>query len=267
MANEVSFGAQLKESWGQIRRNRALLSFMVILMLISIALMIPVVVMTVIQIRAAGGPPQQPSISMILCSSLITILLFPVFIGYMREFFHPAPASFSRPFLTGFARFRQVLYLLPLYILSSVVWFVYAALPPQLTMLLWLPYMAFLFAYGIYWQCLVIAAAIGEDSQPCGELYANGWAAFRYGWWRLLVVNLILAAGYLVFLIPVILLAVMVTLGIPAIVPIIIGLIWVCVGIVATIYLTTFQLACAARFYRDAFGMPDPDEPPRQIWA
>lgn len=36
MANQVAFGAQLTESWKQIRRNRKLPNFMVILILIGL---------------------------------------------------------------------------------------------------------------------------------------------------------------------------------------------------------------------------------------
>ena len=40
-------------------------------------------------------------------------------------------------------------------------------------------------------------------------------------------------------------------------------IIWICVSIVVSVYIYTYMMACSARFFRDALGMPsDPDEQP-----
>lgn len=194
MANQVAFGAQLTESWKQIRRNRKLPNFMVILILIGLVFMVPCLVWGLVEARAhsgGGAPPRPPAVFM-LYNGLLGLLYQPLIIGYFREFFCPSPASYSRPFRTGFARWRQVLCLLPLYVLYSIIWVVYSLLPPLLQLLFWLPFMVLMLAFGIYWQFLLSAAAAGEPDQPFSELYSRGGRAFCYGWWRMLVVFLIL---------------------------------------------------------------------------
>ena len=123
--------------------------------------------------------------------------------------------------------------------------------------------MVLMLAFGIYWQFLLSAAAAGEPDQPFSELYSRGGRAFCYGWWRMLVVFLILIGVSLVFGIPLILLALMFAFGVPPIVPLILIIIWICVSIVVSVYIYTYMMACSARFFRDALGMPsDPDEQP-----
>ena len=265
MANQVAFGAQLTESWKQIRRNRKLPNFMVILILIGLVFMVPCLVWGLVEARAhsgGGAPPRPPAVFM-LYNGLLGLLYQPLIIGYFREFFCPSPASYSRPFRTGFARWRQVLCLLPLYVLYSIIWVVYSLLPPLLQLLFWLPFMVLMLAFGIYWQFLLTAAAAGEPDQPFSELYSRGGRAFCYGWWRMLVVFLILIGVSLVFGIPLILLTLMFAFGVPPIVPLILIIIWICVSIVVSVYIYTYMMACSARFFRDALGMPsDPDEQP-----
>ena len=110
---------------------------------------------------------------------------------------------------------------------------------------------------------MLSAAAAGEPDQPFSALYSRGGRAFCYGWWRMLVVFLILIGVSLVFGIPLILLALMFAFGVPPIVPLILIIIWICVSIVVSVYIYTYMMACSARFFRDALGMPsDPDEQP-----
>ena len=66
MANQVAFGAQLTESWKQIRRNRKLPNFMVILILIGLVFMVPCLVWGLVEARAhsgGGAPPRPPAVS------------------------------------------------------------------------------------------------------------------------------------------------------------------------------------------------------------
>ena len=62
MANQGAFGAQLTESWKQIRRNRKLPNFMVILILIGLVFLVPCLVWGLVEARAhsgGGAPPRR----------------------------------------------------------------------------------------------------------------------------------------------------------------------------------------------------------------
>ncbi len=259
MANSSTIGAQFLESYRQIRANKKLPNFLVIVVGIMLVLSLPNILLMIAETRhsIASGEPAQQNLAILILSSLSGLLITPVFIGYFREFLYPAPASFRRPFRAGFARLRQFVWVLPFGILQMLVMIIFQNLPPLLMVLAILPYYLLCFVLGIYWTFLLAGAAAGGPRQDFRTLYKNALTAFAYGWWRMLLAILIITAGAILIGILTAIVFVLAAFGVPVLLLIVLGCVLACVAIVLLIYLWAWYSAVGVRLYRDALELPE----------
>lgn len=208
MSESVSVIKLIRSSWQTARRRFGkMIGYLLLIGLVQMLVAIPLSIL----IRpgvAAGGPNGAPGVSfqqqlqmqtspaMLSLGLMITLISLPFIIGFFTEIYRPE-VRIGRGIAAGFERFPAAVWIalgaLPFMLANAVI---ARALADQLILLLlfFLPLNVF---YSLLYTFALPAAAAGSPRQTVTELCRNTFAAFRRGWWRLILGWLVLVAAML----------------------------------------------------------------------